>query len=126
MIGSIKVIHLEDIRSDADIVRREMMKSDMTLEWKWVATKAAFEEALQNFDPDVILSDHSLPGYSSVEAFRAVKATTLDIPFILITATISEEFAVMMMKEGIADYLLKDRLQHGGNSPERTQVQRVD
>jgi PAS domain S-box-containing protein len=111
MTGTLRVIHLEDIRSDADIVRREMKKSDLNLEWKWVATKNAYEEALSTFNPDVILSDHSLPGYSSVEAFRALKASAMDVPFILITATISEEFAVMMMKEGIADYLLKDRLQ---------------
>jgi PAS domain S-box-containing protein len=108
---SVKILHVEDIRSDADLVKREMSSSPLSFEWLWVSNKPDFEDALARYLPDVILCDHSLPGFTSTEALNLLKISGLDIPFILITATISEEFAVMMMRRGIADYLLKDRIQ---------------
>src|SRR5207302_3682823 len=76
-----------------------------------VDTKKEYIKALEEFHPDIILSDHSLPTFNSLEALQILKQSGIDIPFILITATVSEEFAVNVMKEGASDYVLKDRLQ---------------
>jgi len=111
MIQPIRILHVEDVRSDADLVKREMKKVKFLFEWLWVSSKVNFQNALAQFVPDIILCDHTLPDLTSVEAFKIMKGTGLNIPFILITGTISEEFAVMMMKEGVSDYLLKDRIQ---------------
>lgn len=111
MSQPIRIIHLEDIRSDAEIVKRELTKGGLSFDLIWATSKDAFLKALSEFTPDIIISDHSLPGFSSQEAFHALQRSGLNVPFILVTATISEEFAVSMMREGIADYLLKDRLQ---------------
>jgi DNA-binding NtrC family response regulator len=59
---------------------------------------------------DVILSDYRIPGWNGAEAFRFVRQSAKDIPFILVTATLGEEAVVELMKEGITDYILKDRL----------------
>jgi len=107
----VRVILLEDIRSDADIIQRELSKADFKSEVSWVQSAEKYKLALREFNPDIIISDHSLRGFKSVDAFQWLRESGLDIPFILVTATISEEFAVMMMREGVADYLLKDRLQ---------------
>jgi PAS domain S-box-containing protein len=106
-----RILHLEDIRSDAAIVQRELSKGQFEFELNWVTNRTEYVDAIKSFRPDIILSDHSLPQYDSIQAFRHLQETGLKIPFILVTATISEEFAVMMMRDGIADYLLKDRLQ---------------
>jgi PAS domain S-box-containing protein len=106
----IKILHLEDVRSDAEMVKRAM-RHEHNFEWLWVSNKADFQRALDEYIPDIILCDHSLPGFDSVQAFLTVKEHGLKVPFILITGTISEDFAVMMMKEGVSDYLLKDRIQ---------------
>jgi signal transduction histidine kinase/CheY-like chemotaxis protein len=107
----VKILHVEDIRSDADLVKRGMRTSQLSYQWLWVTNKKDFEAALVHYVPNIILCDHSLPDFTSIEALSLLKLSGLDIPFILITATISEEFAVMMMQQGIADYLLKDRIQ---------------
>jgi len=70
-----------------------------------------FEKALIEFSPDIILSDHSLPSFNSIMALKTMKDAKINAPFILITSTVSEEFAVEMMKAGAYDYILKDRLQ---------------
>jgi PAS domain S-box-containing protein len=59
----------------------------------------------------VIISDHSLPAFDSQEALKIVQEMNVTVPFILVTATVSEEYAVNVMKQGAWDYILKDRLQ---------------
>ncbi len=88
-----------------------MKNSNLSFEWLWVSNKADFTKALVEYIPSIILCDHSLPGFTSTDALWIVKEAGVKVPFILVTATVSEEFAVMMMREGVADYILKDRLQ---------------
>ena len=111
MEHSLKILHLEDIASDAELVDRALRKAGIVFERRLVDTRLEYLDALETFRPDVILSDHSLPTFNSLEALNLLKESGRDIPFILITATVSEEFAVSVMREGASDYVLKDRLQ---------------
>lgn len=116
MTQSLRILHIEDIESDAELIDRTLRRSGIAFEKLVVDTKAEYLEALEKFDPDVILSDHSLPAFNSLEALKLLKQREKNIPFILITATVSEEFAVNVMKEGASDYVLKDRLQRLPNA----------
>jgi len=107
----IKILHLEDSKFDAEIVERELQISDIPFIRLWVTNQVDFKKAIINFSPDIILSDHSLPSFSSVQALAMLREMGIDVPFILITGTISEEFAVSILKEGASDYLLKDHMQ---------------
>src|SRR5579863_9565652 len=111
MARSLKIIHIEDVQSDAELVERTLKQSGITFEKIIVDTKADYIKALEEFHPDIIISDHSLPSFNSLEALKILKQSNIDVPFILITSTVSEEFAVSVMKEGASDYVLKDRLQ---------------
>lgn len=110
MKNKLKILHLEDIESDAELVERTLYKSGLQFEISVVDNKAGFIKALKEFSPDIVLSDHSLPSFNSVEAIKIVKEMGLTIPFILITATLSEEFVVDVMLSGADDYILKDRM----------------
>jgi PAS domain S-box-containing protein len=107
----IKILHLEDLQSDAELVDRTLVKGGVLFEKHVVDNREDFIRELETFHPDIILSDHSLPSFDSQEALRIVKEKSIKVPFILITATISEEFAVDIMKFGAFDYILKDRMQ---------------
>jgi len=108
---STRVLHLEDLPDDAYMVERVLRKSIHSFEIKVVDNQYEFEEALAEFRPDVILSDHSLPSFNSLTAMEIVKKTGLKIPFILVTGAVSDEFAFQTVQKGAADYILKDRLQ---------------
>ena len=110
------ILHLEDLPSDAELVGRELKKAGLKGEIFVAGNKDAFIKALKEFYPDVILSDHSLPSFDSYEALKIVKEMGIHAPFILVTATVSEEYAVNIMKEGAVDYVLKDRLQRLPNA----------
>jgi PAS domain S-box-containing protein len=75
-----------------------------------VDTKEAFATKLQSRVYDLILSDYRIAAWSGTEAFHLLKQSGKDIPFIVVTATLGEEVAVDLIKEGVADYVLKDRL----------------
>src|SRR4051812_5885041 len=106
----IKILLLEDNLSDAELLMYTLSRAGMDHEVHWVETKNHFLSELHNFKPDVILSDHSLPGFDSLEALRISRRYSPDIPFILVTGTASEEFAVDCMKAGVDDYILKESL----------------
>ncbi|MBA3663848.1 MAG: PAS domain S-box protein [Bacteroidetes bacterium] len=111
MNKKIKILHVEDLETDAELVKRELIKGGLNFEEKWVSDQIEYENALDHFHPDIILCDHSFPSFTSADALKLLKSRGERIPFILVTATVSEEFAVSMMKQGIDDYILKDRLQ---------------
>lgn len=110
-MSRLKILHLEDSSSDAELVRRLLKKNSFEFDRLLVDTKEEFLSALEIFEPDIILSDHSLPSFNSHEALEIVKASNINVPFILITANVSEEFAVDVIRKGADDYILKDRLQ---------------
>jgi len=111
MNDRLKILHLEDLPSDVELVSRELKKGGIEYDALVVDNKADYVQALKSFAPDIVLSDHSLPMFDSREALFLLKETGLKIPFVLVTATISEEYAVEIMKDGAYDYVLKDRLQ---------------
>ncbi len=111
MSKEIRILHLEDSQSDAMLVEWALKKSNLRYELLLVTNKNDFRAALHDFNPDIIISDHSLPSFSSIEALQMLKDAGKSIPFVLITGTVSEEFAVSIIKQGATDYLLKDRLQ---------------
>jgi len=110
MTQKIKILHLEDVPTDAELVARELKKGGIDSEILVVADKKKFVEALTNFSPNVILSDHSLGAFDSHEALRLVRQADVNVPFILVTASMTDEFAAKVMKEGACDYIIKDRL----------------
>jgi PAS domain S-box-containing protein len=75
-----------------------------------VESAAGLYEALSAREWDVVIADHSLPGFSGLEAMRIVQERVQDIPFIIVSGAITEETAVAAMKSGAHDYVLKDNL----------------
>ncbi|MES1250261.1 MAG: response regulator, partial [Chitinophaga rupis] len=116
MYQPLKILHLEDLPADAEMVDRVLRKAQFRFEKQLVLDKSDFIKALKEFIPDVILSDHSLPAFNSMEALRVTREMGIHAPFILVTATVSEEYAVNMIKEGASDYILKDRLERLPNA----------
>ncbi|TXE06605.1 PAS domain S-box protein [Gelidibacter salicanalis] len=110
MKNKLRILHLEDVSTDAELVERELKKGHFRFESLVVANKIAFERALIEFEPDLIIADHTLPSFDSVEAMGIMKQRGIEIPIILVTATISDEYAVEIMKAGADDYILKDRM----------------
>lgn len=106
----IKVLMLEDVTDDVAIIEYVLTKGGIEHETLQVDTKEEFIKGIKEYKPDVILSDHSLPQFNSLEAHKICLSEQLYVPFILVTGAVSEEFAVACLKNGIDDYILKSNL----------------
>ncbi len=111
MLKKLKILHLEDEPSDALLISLSLKKRQLENECVVADSKEKFLQALNNFDPDIILADHSLPSFNSFEALELLEKLEKPIPVILVTATMTDEFAVDIIKKGAKDYVLKDRLE---------------
>jgi CheY-like chemotaxis protein len=108
----ITILLLEDSVEDANLIKRFLERSGLVFESILATDKPEFLEAFANNSFDIVLSDHKLPQFGSVEALQISREKIPNIPFILVTGTVSEEFAVSIMKQGANDYILKNNLQH--------------
>jgi two-component system, NarL family, sensor histidine kinase UhpB len=107
----LKILLLEDSPYDAEeIMRRLRLNEKFECEFRLAAGKDTYLKALDEFYPEIVLSDHSLPQFDSKEALEIARERFPDIPFIMVTGTISEEYAIDMIKAGVDDYILKDRM----------------
>ncbi|MGA2552571.1 MAG: response regulator [Burkholderiaceae bacterium] len=112
---SLRVLNVEDQPLDAELLEQELVKSGYLLDWRRVETASDYLSAL-NDNPDIIISDYSLPEFSGFHALDLLVKSKLDIPFILVSGDIGEDQAVDAMRKGAADYLLKDRLGRLGSA----------
>ena len=110
MQETLKILMLEDSAVDAEIVQRLLKKQNRPFAFKLAGNKTSFLHELASFQPDLVLADNALPQFSAIEALQMVQQQLPHIPFILVTGTVSEEFAAGIIKKGADDYVLKDRL----------------
>jgi PAS domain S-box-containing protein len=109
MAVPLRALVVEDRQSDAELLIYALRHTGFEVEWVRVETAAEYLQMLRP-NIDIILADYSLPQFGALEALRLLQASRRDIPLIIVTGTISEEVAVECMKQGAADYLLKDNL----------------
>lgn len=110
MDSQLKILLLEDSMVDAELIKRLLMNENSRIDFRIETEKAGFLKALEVFSPDVVLSDHSMPRFNSGEALKLTRQWMIHVPFILVTGTVSEDFAAEMIKLGADDYILKDRM----------------
>ena len=106
---AIRVLIVEDNPSDAELIVRELRRAGFAPDWQRVQTEVDFLTGLGH-QPDIVLSDDSLPQFSGQRALALWQERGSLIPFIIVSGTIGEDAAVSAMRLGAADYLLKDRL----------------
>ncbi|MCW3119383.1 MAG: histidine kinase [Chitinophagaceae bacterium] len=106
----LKILILEDSFADSEIIQHLLRKEQLNCEFRLAIDKGTYLEALDQFHPDIVLSDHSLPHFNSAEALTLARGRFPGIPFIMVTGTVSEEYAANMIKMGVDDYIIKDRM----------------
>jgi signal transduction histidine kinase len=106
----LRVLLIEDTDDDAQLATRELRRGGYAPTVTRVLSGEAFRAALQMGPWDVIISDHTVPGYGGLMALADLQATGKDIPFILVSGSIGEAVAVGAMRAGAQDYVLKDDL----------------
>lgn len=106
----LRILLLEDDHTDADLIQQHLIRNKLHCEVRVAMSKNEYLQSLDQYRPEVVLSDNSMPQFNSSEALHALRQRFQHVPFILVTGTVSEEYAIKMIKEGADDYILKDRM----------------
>jgi len=114
MPAPIRLLLLEDTPSDAELMLRELKRASIDVTSNRVETEAEFRQCLAQANIDVILADYRLPTFDGAAALRIATEITPEVPFIFVSGSIGEERAVLALRDGATDYILKDRMSRLG------------
>ncbi len=106
----LRLLLLEDSAADAELVERELRKAGINFVSRRTLTREEFERELDEFQPDAILADYSLPSFDGLAALEIARSRRGDIPFLLVSGSLGEDRAVEALKAGATDYLVKGHL----------------
>ena len=110
MSDKLHILILEDMIADAELMEDELKQAGFNYVARRVSGKSAYIKELEEFLPDLILADYSLPGFGGRAALKIAVDRSIDIPFIFVSGAIGEELAIELLKKGATDYVLKNKL----------------
>lgn len=106
----LRLLLLEDSENDALLLRHQLEQSGVAFELRRIQTEAELLASLEEGGWSLVIGDYHLPGFNGLAALRIVRNHDPDLPFIMVSGTKGEEFAVEAMRAGAGDYVTKDNL----------------
>lgn len=110
MTTHLQVLIVEDVEDHMLLLVRELERGGYSLDYLRVETREEMQAALIETNWDLVIADYTLPLFSAPDALQLLQQQQRDLPFIIVSGTISEETAVAAMKAGAHDYITKGRL----------------
>ena len=110
MAQVLRVLQVEDVPDDAELVVLELERAGYTVQAQRVATAPDYAHALETRSWDAIVSDFTMPNFGGKVALEMLKARGIDVPFIIVSGSLGEDVAVEVMKAGAHDFFAKGNL----------------
>lgn len=110
MTEALKALIVEDSEDDAQLLLRELRRGDYLVTFERVENAEQMSRALAHEKFDIVFAEYSLPQFDAPHALELLRQSGNDIPFIIVSGTVSEDVAVLAMKAGAHDYLTKCNL----------------
>lgn len=110
MSKPLKILFIEDVIEDYELIILELKRGSLNFNAIRVDTENKLTAEIDNSDYDLIISDNQLPTISASKSLQLVREVNEDIPFIIVSGSIGEEYAVELMRLGANDYILKSNL----------------
>lgn len=110
VVERMRVLIVEDSEDEALLLTHELKRAANDVSWKRVDSPQAMQQALDEDDWDLVISDHAMPKFSSDLAYDVLRKCGKDIPFIIYSGHMDEEVALCAMARGVHDYVEKGNL----------------
>jgi DNA-binding response OmpR family regulator len=106
----LQLLFVEDEPADVELAVRALRQRSLEVSADVAQTEEEFTDLVRNNSYDIILADYKLPRWNGMESVAVLRREGLDIPVIVVSGTLGELTAVECIKQGAADYVLKDDL----------------
>jgi PAS domain S-box-containing protein len=111
-----KILVVEDIPHDAELIEREITKVLKYCQFQRANTEKDFIRTLLEFQPAMIISDYYMPGFDGLTALKIAREKMPEVPFIIVTGSLNEDIAVECLHSGASDYVIKEYIKRLGPS----------
>jgi signal transduction histidine kinase len=109
--AAIRILMLEESAADAELLETELRRAGLQFVSKRASGQDEFVGALDDFQPQIVLSNYQIEGFDGLTALELVRKKRRDVPFIFVSWTVHEDSVIDAMKRGATDYVFKDQLQ---------------
>ena len=106
----IKILFVEDMPSDMELAIRELRKNNIDFTSKRVETKEDYLRELNEFRPDIVISDYAMPEFDGMAALKILLDFDSTIPLVVLTGSLNEDTAVDCLRAGASDYVIKEHI----------------
>jgi diguanylate cyclase (GGDEF)-like protein/PAS domain S-box-containing protein len=122
----VDVLFIEDSEDDVELAMRALGKDGLAVSFQRVESADGLKRALGMMQPDIILSDFSMPNFDGIDALKLARELAPLVPFIFVSGTIGEERAIEAIRHGATDYVLKNNLRRLGTAVKRAMTQAAE
>ena len=109
-LAPIRILMVEDNEADAELEVRELKRAGLRIDYRLADTEATCRGEIGRFRPQVILSDFAMPHFDGMSALATARELAPETPFIFVSGTLGEDYAIRALKNGATDYVLKTNL----------------
>jgi len=125
MDDSIRILIVGDLSSDAELAKREVRRTLTSCVYQRVERRDDCLAALEEFQPDLIISDYQLPHFDGLTALQLARERVPFTPVIILTEAINEDKALECMKAGAVDYVIKEHSRRLGQAVSQALEQKL-
>jgi CheY-like chemotaxis protein len=109
----LRVLFIEDDPADIELAVRQLEYHRIGVDWRAADSEVGVRDILEEFQPDLVLCDYMIPGYSGRAALNLVHALHPNLPFIFVSGTIGEVVAESVETETQLSVLRQLGCDHG-------------
>ncbi len=106
----IRILLIDDSLEDEIILTKKLETSGYNPEIIRLTNLDTIKSTLIKKSLDIIITDHKLQDFTALDLIKTLEANKIDIPVLIVSRMIMEDFAVEAMKAGAKDYIMKDNL----------------
>ena len=107
----LRLLILEDSPQDAELAAASLKRAGYSLSLEVTDSPERFQQRLEQGEWDLVLADYNLHTWNAMDALEILRESGRDVPLLVVTGSVGDEAAVECIRQGAADYVLKDRLQ---------------
>lgn len=105
----LKILLVEDNPADVRLIKEYLKEANIPFQLT-ITDRVSDALIKMRKEHDVIIADLGLPDSSGINTLKVLKKSGTQVPIVILTGMKNEEFALISLKEGASDYLLKSGL----------------
>lgn len=107
---NLRVLLVEDSEADALLIVHHLRAAEYQPLVKRVETAVEMARSLDEGPWDVVVADHALPQFDSLEALRILQQRKIDLPFVIVSGELPISKGIEAMRAGAHDFVMKNQL----------------